>query len=226
MGNEKTEEYLETILSLMSRHSSPAKNKDIARELDIAPATVTEMIQRLSDEGFVKYTPYRGVELTAEGVEKATELQYHHNILRDFLSEVLHIDAVAADREACVLEHFTSEIVLESMMAYMEEKGIARKHIDDISVTCRSTEGDYARLNDLDEGEEATVALIHLPQAVRDKLMSMGIATGETVRIRGGQEKGSLSVLAGDREIVLDRDEAGGIFVMLKNRHFPGDAAG
>ncbi|MBP2030606.1 DtxR family Mn-dependent transcriptional regulator [Methanohalophilus levihalophilus] len=222
MATGKTEEYLETILSLISKTSSPAKNKDIANELDIAPATATEMIQRLSDEGFVKYIPYKGVELTDEGIRKATELQHRHNILRDFLSQVLRIDDVAADREACVLEHSASELVVESMLSYMEEKGVVRKHIADISDTCRSTDGDYVRLNDLHEGEMATVALIHLPKSDRDRLTSLGMVTGEDIEIKRRQKQGCLSILTKGTEIALGKDIANKIFVMLKGQHYAG----
>ncbi len=225
MATGKTEEYLETILSLISKTSSPAKNKDIAKELSIAPATVTEMIQKLSDDGFVSYIPYKGVGLTSEGVKKATELQHRHNIIRDFLSQVLNIDDMAADREACVLEHSASELVLESMLAYMEEKGISRKHIADISNTCRSTDGDYVRLNELHEGEMATVALIHLPKSDRDLLTSLGMVTGEDIEIKRRQKRGCLSILAKGTEIALGKEVANKVFVTLKGpRHAGGEA--
>ncbi|MDK2892995.1 metal-dependent transcriptional regulator [Methanohalophilus sp.] len=222
MASGKTEEYLETILSLICKNYYPVKNKDIADEMDIAPATVTEMIKRLSDEGFVKYIPYRGVELTDKGIKKARELQHKHNILRDFLSQVLHIDDVAADREACVLEHSASDIVLESMVAYMEEKGIVRKHISDVSNTCRSTEGDYIRLSDLHEGEKAIVALIHLPKSDRDRLTSLGIITGEDVEIKRRQKQGCISILVKGTEIALGKVIANKIFVMRKCLHNAG----
>jgi DtxR family Mn-dependent transcriptional regulator len=223
MANEKTEEYLETILSLISKKGSPAKNKDIAKELGIAPATVTEMIQRLSEGGFVNHIPYRGVELTPKGMKKAMELQQWHNTICDFLSGVLHIDDVAADREACVLEHSISELVLESMVAYMEEQSVTRRHITDISNTCLSTEGDYVHLNELHEGEIATVALIGLPKSDRDRLTALGIVTGGDVKVKRRQKQGSLSIITKGTEIALGKDIAKKIIVVPKAHHAGSD---
>ena len=217
MATGKTEEYLETILSLISKNSSPAKNKDIAKELDIAPATVTEMIQRLSDDGFVKYIPYKGVELTAEGVKKATELQHSHNIIRDFLSQVLRIDDVGCRQGKLVCLNILLQILcLKVCWHIWKRRELFARHIADISDTCRSTDGDYVRLNDLHEGEMATVALIHLPKSDRDRLTSLGMVTGEDIEIKRRQKQGCLSILAKGTEIALGKEIANKVFVIVK----------
>ena len=60
MQSERIEEYLETILYLINKNKGPAKTKQIADELKVSPPSVTEMVQKLSAEGLVKYTPYYG----------------------------------------------------------------------------------------------------------------------------------------------------------------------
>jgi len=66
MAQEQVEEYLETIYDLESRDGS-AKTTAIAKCLDVAPASVTEVLKSLSGKGFVRYEPYHGATLTEEG---------------------------------------------------------------------------------------------------------------------------------------------------------------
>ena len=67
MVTEHIEEYLEA-LYIMTEGERPARTTDISNYLKIKPASVTEMIQKLSAEGYVNYEPYHGVTLTDKGL--------------------------------------------------------------------------------------------------------------------------------------------------------------
>lgn len=55
MHTDRLEEYLETILYLITKNQSPAKTKQIAEELNVSSPSVTEMIKKLHSMGFVEY---------------------------------------------------------------------------------------------------------------------------------------------------------------------------
>ena len=58
MVSENIEEYLECIWEI-TQLGKPAKTSDIAAELKVSPASVTEMVQKLAEEGFVVYEKYK-----------------------------------------------------------------------------------------------------------------------------------------------------------------------
>lgn len=116
---ERTDQYLETIFLLIRRNNAPARTTQIAAEMGVSPPSVTEMIQRLSETGLVHYKPYYGVELTESGEFQAKKMRHSNRVLRRFLTTVLGIEPETARREADVLQHNTSDIVLEHICQYM-----------------------------------------------------------------------------------------------------------
>ena len=85
MAQEQVEEYLETIYDLESRDGS-AKTTAIAKCLEVAPASVTEVLRSLSDKGLVAYEPYKGATLTEEGKKIADTIKRKHRLLEVFLN--------------------------------------------------------------------------------------------------------------------------------------------
>lgn len=107
---DRYEEYLETIL-YVTKGNGMAKTSEIAEELGVSPSSVTEMIRKLSDEGYVKYMPYYGVTLTEKGTREASKMKRRHRLLEKFLVDFLKMDKDDAHREACKLEHVISDDV-------------------------------------------------------------------------------------------------------------------
>jgi|GEM_PF-3677704 Mn-dependent transcriptional regulator len=95
MSSEKTlsenaEEYLEVLYKL-SLKERPVKTTKISNMLNISPASVTQMIKKLEKEGYVNYSPYKGVTLTEEGYKIASNITRKHRLLERFLHDVLKI---------------------------------------------------------------------------------------------------------------------------------------
>jgi len=65
-----TEEYLEALYTL-TQDNKAATTSDLSRRLNIAPASVSEMLKKLADSGYLNYSPYQGVTLTPAGYEIA-----------------------------------------------------------------------------------------------------------------------------------------------------------
>ncbi len=100
MPSEQLEEYLESILDIEEKEGI-ARTSAIARCMSVAPASVTEALQTLSDKGLVHYEPYRGASLTGQGREMARKVRRRHRLLEVFLSSVLHISGKHVHDEAC-----------------------------------------------------------------------------------------------------------------------------
>jgi DtxR family Mn-dependent transcriptional regulator len=103
-----TEEYLEALYTL-TRESEPVSTSAISKRLNIAPASVTEMMQKLAAEGYVNYSPYQGVTLTPKGYQLAEKMTRKHRLLEKFLHDVLKIGKDKVHKEACEMEHAISD---------------------------------------------------------------------------------------------------------------------
>ena len=64
MASVAVENYLKSMWEL---GPADVATQELAQHLAVAPASVTRMLQRLSERGLVAHTPYRGASLTAAG---------------------------------------------------------------------------------------------------------------------------------------------------------------
>src|SRR6266568_8022201 len=86
----------------------------------LSDATVTQLFKWLADRGYVRYTPYHGVELTEAGQAMATELVRRHRLLELFLVHVMGFPLDEVDGEAEQIEHAISDAFVERMDALLE----------------------------------------------------------------------------------------------------------
>ncbi|MFO1485081.1 MAG: transcriptional regulator MntR [Verrucomicrobiaceae bacterium] len=113
------EDYLEQIHNLIASKGY-ARVVDIAKNLDISQASVTNMIQRLDAEEFVVYERYRGVVLTDKGRKVGSEIARRHEVLTRLLSG-FGLDPKTVHEDVEGMEHHISRQTLEVMTLLMEE---------------------------------------------------------------------------------------------------------
>lgn len=109
------EDYLERILDLMNSKGY-ARVVDIATSLQISQASVTNMVQRLDGEGFLKYEKYRGLVLTTAGETVARNITRRHQLLTDFLT-LLGLDDQVIHHDVEGMEHHISPSTLRAIEA-------------------------------------------------------------------------------------------------------------
>jgi len=111
--SENWEDYLERIHELIEAKGY-ARVADIAQQLQIAPASVTSMVQKLAKAGLLNYERYRGLTLTATGEAAALGIRHRHRVLTAFLTALgVPEDVVARDVEG--LEHHLSSVSVEKI---------------------------------------------------------------------------------------------------------------
>jgi DtxR family Mn-dependent transcriptional regulator len=115
-----TQDYLKVIYDL-SEESGRATTSEIADSLEVKPASVTGMLQKMAKEDppLVDYKKHRGVTLTCEGKKAALEIMRHHRLLESFLHEVLGYSWDEVHIEAERLEHVISEDMERRMAAVL-----------------------------------------------------------------------------------------------------------
>ena len=83
--SQSAEDYLERIHELITEKGY-ARVVDIAESLGVKQASVTSMVQRLGELGYLNYEKYRGLILTDRGREVACNIQRRHETLSHFFS--------------------------------------------------------------------------------------------------------------------------------------------
>ncbi|MGJ0845483.1 metal-dependent transcriptional regulator [Tissierella praeacuta] len=116
--NISKEDYLKVIYELGGENDL-VSNKDIATRLDISAPSVSEMIKKLLQDGFVEYTLYQGIRLTEYGTKEAKKIRNRHLLWEFFLVEKLGYNLDEIHEEAEKLEHVTSDILEERLDRYL-----------------------------------------------------------------------------------------------------------
>ena len=118
MPRRSVEDYLKAVYEL-AQNGKTVSTTEISRTLKVAPASVTEMLKKLSEKGYIKYSPYHGTTLTSEGKRIAEKMARKHRLLERFLHDVLKIDNVKVHKQACEMEHSLSDDAEESLCRFL-----------------------------------------------------------------------------------------------------------
>src|SRR5580693_6412993 len=119
VNTESVDNYLKAILALSGTIERRVSSTSLASRLRVAPASVTNMLQKLASSRlpFVEYERHRGVLLSPAGRRRALEVVRHHRLIETFLYEVLDYPLEEVHDEAERLEHFISERFEERIAA-------------------------------------------------------------------------------------------------------------
>ena len=227
-----TEEYLEALYTL-TQDDKTAGTSEISKRLNISPASVTEMLRKLSDNGYVKYSPYQGVKLTPKGFEIAEKMTRKHRLLERFLHDVLKIGNDRVHKEACEMEHALSD---ETERAICQNLKSPAKCPDDEKVippcdlsfsSCdecrkwggnleevRGRTGNMVSVSALKEKQEGKVAFIRGDNKVLRRLLDLGLTPGTNIKVsRVAPLKGPVEITVRGSKLALGDEIACNVFV-------------
>jgi DtxR family Mn-dependent transcriptional regulator len=183
LSNEVSENYLKHIYRL-SLERRPVKTSRLAEALCVSPATVTEMLQRLSEQQFVDYTPYQGVQLTELGHRRALLVLRRHRLWEVFLERVLGLPWQRVHAHAERLEHATDDELANYLDDFLGNPRVGPHGQPVPTRDGTVTEVERLRLTELVPGQ--TVELIQIEDespAVLDHLGELGLMPGVRVRV-------------------------------------------
>jgi DtxR family Mn-dependent transcriptional regulator len=99
------ERYLEAAYRLSDRDAFVSIG-DLAKFLRVAPASVSEMVKKLAEGGYLEHKPYHGVKLTPTGRRLGGESVRRHRLAERLLTDLLGATPEQAHEEAHRLEDF------------------------------------------------------------------------------------------------------------------------
>jgi len=154
MYSKAEENYLKAIFKIYEKTGKHVHTNAIALHLDNSAASVTDMVQKLSEKNLVNYTKYKGALLTNEGKKIVTGLIRRHRLWEYFLVNKLGFGWDNVHELAEELEHIHSEELISKLDEYL---GMPKydPHGDPIP----NGEGKYSMrtqllLSDLEAGQE------------------------------------------------------------------------
>ncbi len=230
--SENVEEYLE-ILYKLSPNGEMVSTSQISEKLKIAPASVTQMLKKLSEKGYVEYSPYKGAVLTKEGIKIAKKVTRKHRLLERFLCDVLKIKKDKIHEQACEMEHSLSDDAERALCHLLEhpdkcpgesiipecdlkftscEECLQRKE-DDIEEVGKRNQN-LVSILDLKEDNKAKVSFIRGDYNVIRRLLDMGITIGAIISvIKIAPLGGPVEVAVRGSKLAIGHDIASNVFV-------------
>lgn len=204
MASENIENYLKNIYKIQEEEGRVATTV-LSHRLQISAASVSEMVRRLADEGLLRHTPYKGVELTEAGKTMALRIIRRHRLWELFLVKVLRYNWDEIDEEAEHLEHMTSERLEQRLDAALgfpshDPHGHPIPNADGRLVRER-----HRRLSDAKAGDVVKVQRVsdRSPEILQ-YAARLGIVLGAKVRVQERVDfDGSLRVEVGGREVMV-----------------------
>ena len=111
--SQSAEDYLERIHELIEAKGS-AHVADIAQSLKVGQPSVTSMVQKLADEGYLRYEKYRSITLTDAGRAVALHIRDRHIVLANFFT-LFGLDDETQARDIEGIEHHLSPDTLQTL---------------------------------------------------------------------------------------------------------------
>lgn len=228
-----TDEYLEALYTL-TQDGKKASNSEISKRLNIAPASVTEMLRKLADNGYINYSRYQGATLTKKGYQMAQRMTRKHRLLERFLHDILKVGNDRVHKEACQMEHALSD---ETERALCQTLKAPDRCPDDSKVIpacdlgfsscdeCRKWGGDslekvgkrgtnVVSMSALKEGQQGKVAFIRGDNKVLRRLLDLGLTPGTKINVsRVAPLKGPMEIAVRGSKLALGDEIACNVFI-------------
>jgi DtxR family Mn-dependent transcriptional regulator len=233
MEPKSTQDYLKTIYAL-SRNKDLVSNTEISKKLDVAPASVTEMLKKLSEDDYIKYEPYKGSILTVKGLKEAQRILRKHRLLENFLTDVLHIGKEKVHTQACEMEHTLSDEAEESLCRLLKHPDkcsddgntipacdLPFKNCEEcIQLHAKGLEEvgkrqqDLTPIRELKSGHYGKISFIRGEHKVLQRLLDMGLTPGTKIKvIKVAPMDGPVEVAVRGSKLAIGQDIACNVFV-------------
>lgn len=113
---ESGQNYLEAVL-MISEKKKDVHAIDIVNELNFSKPSVSIMLKKLENGGYLTIDGNNHLHLTESGMEIAKKIYERHLVLTDILKH-LGIDDKIAEEDACKIEHDLSDVTFEKIKEY------------------------------------------------------------------------------------------------------------
>ncbi len=185
MPSASIEEYLEAVFRLLETNQEKyAKTGELAELLKVAPASVTQMIQKLAARKYLIYRKGQGVRLTQKGREVALDVLRRHRVAELLLVDLLGVSWEEAHEVACQWEHILTKEMCDRVLVRLGEPTTCPHGNPIPDGEGKISQVETQALAELEQGEEAIIDSISNENPNLLRIMaSMGMLPGEHIRV-------------------------------------------
>ena len=187
---EFEDEYLEMMYQFFEKDpDAKVRTGDLAEALRVTPASTTEMVQRLASKGYLEYVPYKGSSLTEKGLIHGKKMKRRHRLAEVLLEHLPFSGNQHAT--ACRLEHAIDDDLEVALTIYLnnpkiDPSGTAIPTMSqDIESRVNSSLSGLRTLNQLENGESATIKLIVASKQDIERLSDLNVSVGQKISSLG-----------------------------------------
>lgn len=221
---DTTEMYLKTVFELMEEGIVPLRAR-IAERLGHSGPTVSQTVARLERDGLMIVSGDRHLELTDEGLAKATRVMRKHRLAERLLIDVIGLDWAHTHEEACRWEHVMSRRVEERLVELLghpssDPYGNPIPGLEEFGEPGVAPAPGSAVVDVVDDDDKkVTVARIGEPLQVDVELLArfgeLGILPGAQVSARRDGDIVTLRADGSEYALDLPEDDARHVFVTI-----------
>ena len=216
-SNHSEENYLKTLYSLETKEVRKLNNIALSKALELSPATVLEMVRRLSEKKLVKLLPDKAIQLTDEGRKRALLIVRKHRIWEVFLVNKLNYKWNEVHDIAEQLEHIESDSLVKRLEAFLGFPSVD-PHGDPIP----DENGKMKKIKTQPLTSSALqdkVTIISLANSSNEFLKyldKVGLKIGDTIKVTEVEDfDKSLTILHKKSSITLSNEAAGNLLVTM-----------
>jgi Mn-dependent DtxR family transcriptional regulator len=121
MLTESMEDYLEMFYRIIEKQGY-IKASDLSAAICVNPSSVTRMLKRLHDAGFISYQKYHHISMTDKGLTYGRFLVWRDGILKEFLA--LFNSHAGIEQQVEGIEHYitpTTMKVFQNLIFFFKE---------------------------------------------------------------------------------------------------------
>ena len=231
--SENIEEYLE-VLYRNGSNGEQVSTTQLSKDLGIAPGSVTQMLKKLEDLGYIVYTPYKGATLTDEGMRIAQKITRKHRILEKFLLDILKVKEENVHDQACEMEHTLSDEAERALCTMLHHPDLCPD--DNIIPACdfdfESCQQCYSQkdfdqvinrkfnllsISELTSDTEGTISFIRGNSDLLDEITDNGIKVGQHLKYEYNENSvgNHYLVTIDENELNIPSEMANNIFIRV-----------
>lgn len=211
------ENYLKTLYNLEDKQVKKVNNIALSKALDLNPATVLEMIRKLSNKKLAEMLPDKTIQLTDKGKKKALQIIRRHRIWEVFLVDKLNYKWNEVHDIAEQLEHIESDDLVKRLEAFLGFPSVD-PHGDAIPDEFgKIKKMKMQALNVAPVKVKLTiVSLANSSNEFLKYLDKVGLTIGDTIEISEVEEfDKSMTIMHKKTSITLSNEVAGNLFVAV-----------
>lgn len=211
------ENYLKAIYHLSDGGAKSVLTNELAEAMRTKPASVTDMVKKLSAKKLITYERYYGVTITKQGKVDALTIVRKHRLWETFLVQTLNFHWDQVHEVAEQLEHIQSPLLIEKLDEFLKFP-IADPHGHPIpDKNGKIHTGQQIPLCDIPGKKTVTVLAVHVKESSSflQYLSKIGVYIGAKLSILDKAEfDGSIEIMIdGKKKVFISKEASQNILV-------------